>query len=422
MKVLWFTNTPCRAAERLANSAVLGGGWLYALSEEIAKNTSIELHIAFYWGKVVPTFEYKGIMYHPILREGDATKLGRLINRIKNGYSNRFDKTLLPKLQRVIDEVLPDIIHIHGSEENFGLIVEIPQHAPVVLSIQGLLSPYLCKLYSGFSKQEIVRYEGLKNKLLANGISLLERSMNRASNRESHILRNIPNIIGRTFWDRSCSIAVNPNRNYFEVGEIMRPEFYKAKWEKSDFPSTITIVSTVSNGYYKGVECVFQTAQILMNAGFNFIWNIIGLSHEDIMVVLSERRIKTKADTVNIKLLGKKNAQEIVDILCKADIFVQVSHIENSPNSLTEAMLLGMPIIATYAGGTASLLKNNVEGRLVQDGDPYAMAGMIIEMSSDFCLAQKFGEHAASTAKLRHNPKTVCRQLLTAYEEIRLSK
>lgn len=418
MKVLWFTNTPCRAIEKLTGKAVLGGGWLYALSEEIVQLSSIELHIAFYWGIETPAFEYKGVVYHPILRRGDTTKFGRLINRIKNAYSDSLDKESLPKLQKIIDEVLPDIIHIHGSEENFGLIVGKPQRSPVVLSIQGLLSPYLCKLYSGFSRYEIIKNEGVKNKFLANGINLQEHSMKRCSKREIDFLRIIPNIIGRTFWDRSCSLAINPNRRYFEVGEILRPEFYNVKWNKNHFPSTISIVSTISNGYYKGVECVFQTAKILKDAGFNFVWNIIGSSCDDNMVVLSERRMKKRADTLSINLLGKKNAQEIIEILCDADIFVQVSHIENSPNSLAEAMLLGMPIIATYAGGTASLLNNNVEGRLVQDGDPYAMAGMILEMSSDFLVAKKMGEHAAEIARLRHSPENVCQQLLAAYDVI----
>lgn len=73
-------------------------------------------------------------------------------------------------------------------------------------------------------------------------------------------------------------------------------------------------------------------------------------------------------------------------------IFIHPSHIDNSPNGLCEAMLLGMPIIAIYAGGIPSLLVNRREGLLVQDGDPYAMAGAIIELLKDAGLAKGFGK------------------------------
>jgi hypothetical protein len=33
-------------------------------------------------------------------------------------------------------------------------------------------------------------------------------------------------------------------------------------------------------------------------------------------------------------------------------------------------MIIGMPCIATFAGGTASMLKSDEEGILIQDGDP----------------------------------------------------
>lgn len=64
MKILWFTNAPCGATEKLTGKPVTGGGWLYALSENLITNPEIELHIAFYWGEAMPEFTHKGITYH----------------------------------------------------------------------------------------------------------------------------------------------------------------------------------------------------------------------------------------------------------------------------------------------------------------------------------------------------------------------
>lgn len=108
----------------------------------------------------------------------------------------------------------------------------------------------------------------------------------------------------------------------------------------------------------------------------------------------------------------------MIDLMQRADIFVQTSHIENSPNSLCEAMLMGMPIVATFAGGTASMLENNEEGRLVQDGDPYVLAGVIMEIASNFDSAKNMGDKAAARAKIRHNPERICKQLNDVYSMI----
>lgn len=418
MKILWFTNSPCGAAEKLTGKPQIGGGWLIALSEQLLKSTTIDLHIAFYWGVAMPAFEYKGITYHPVLRDGDSGKFGRMINRYKKAHGDALSLRELPRLLAVVSGVRPDLIHIHGSEENFGLIAKEKLPCLVVLSIQGLLSPIFNKWYSGFSKADISKNEGLFMKLICSGISMSEKDFQRRAAMERDFFKFIPYVVGRTSWDKSCSLALNPQRQYFEVGEILRSEFFSASWKKTSFGSPFTLVSTISNGIYKGMESIFNSASILVDAGFSFQWNIIGASTSSTEVKLSEKLIGKKAADLHLNFLGRKTASEMIDVLLQSDTYVQVSHIENSPNSLCEAMLLGMPCIATFAGGTASMLEKNVEGRLVQDGDPYAMAGMIMEMAADFNQAKVFGQKAAERAAKRHKPEHVCQQLMNVYKEI----
>ena len=116
--------------------------------------------------------------------------------------------------------------------------------------------------------------------------------------------------------------------------------------------------------------------------------------------------------------MGRKSAKEMVSIMTESSCFVQVSHIENSPNSLCEAMLLGLPIIATYAGGTASLIKDSEEGILIQDGDPYVMAGAIMELMSNKENAIRMANNAHRTACDRHNPQKIVKALLDTYIHI----
>lgn len=418
MKVLWFANTPCGASEKLFGKPLLGGGWLYSLSQELVKKSDIDLHIGFYWGEDMPPFIYNDITYHPIYRKGENSRLGRVINRYLMAYSDKLDRQALPQLMSTIHEISPDIIHIHGSEENFGILARERFSCPIVLSIQGILSSIIMFYYRGITKAVLKKEEGILAKLSMGGTSTNEKSLLRRGKRERDFLYAIPNIIGRTFWDKACSLAINPNRNYYEVGEIMRSQFTKSCWKKEKFNTPLIISSTISSGIYKGIESVFETAVVLKTAHFDFKWNIIGLDRNERVLKIVEKMVGYSAEDLNIILLGKKNADEMVELMTSSDIYVQTSHIENSSNSLCEAMLLGMPIIATFAGGTASILSNNVEGRLIQDGDPYSMAGMIMEMAYDFEMSKKMGQKAAEIARKRHAPERVCNQLLTAYHSI----
>ncbi len=69
------------------------------------------------------------------------------------------------------------------------------------------------------------------------------------------------------------------------------------------------------------------------------------------------------------------------------------SHIENSPNALCEAMLVGTPCIAAFVGGVPSLVRHGEEGLLYHDADPFALAGAVDRLLGDRELgeAARFG-------------------------------
>ncbi len=418
MKVLWFANTPCGATEYLTGQKVTGGGWLYALSDALCTYTEIELHIAFYWHEAIDSFIHNKIVYHPILREGSGSRLGRYRSRLNRQFSSALDKLEIRRLQKVVEEVAPDLIHFHGSEENFGLLAESIDNKNMLLSIQGLMSPYLYKLYSGYPRAKVLRYGKLLPKLMGDGYAAYERWFRKGAMREQRIMSNVNNIIGRTAWDHDCSLALNPQRKYYVCNEILRPQFFEMSWNNTNVNDKIILVTTVSSGLYKGLEMVYQTARLLKKQNFNFEWNIIGVSANDDIVRITNKITNIFHCDVNVNLLGRMEANDMLHVLLNSHIFIQVSHIENSPNSLCEAMLLGMPIIASFAGGTNSMLNDGKEGILVQDGDPYRLAGAIINMKHNFRKAITMGKASKERAKVRHNPKSVANELMTIYNEV----
>ncbi len=415
MKILWLANIPCGAAEKLSPSIVIGG-WLKSLEEELVENDHINLSVAFYYRKHIEAFRLKKTTYYPVYRKGNGSKFGRLMNRMLP--KKHADNSEVKEILKIVKEVKPDVIHVHGTEDNLGLIQKYTS-IPVVVSIQGLLSPCSEKFFSGIPKLTAFINEGIRPKLLFSSSVSSYKKIKRNAKREQEILKISKNIIGRTDWDRRITRVLAPESKYFTGNEILRLPFYKMGWEKTKFGNIIQIVSTSTGGIYKGLETIVKTAQILKAYHtISFKWVIIGQNESGTLARLVKRWLKCDYKSLDIQFAGLKKEQELTDILINSDIYCQVSHIENSPNSLCEAMLVGMPVVASFAGGTDSMIKNKKEGIIVQDGDPYSYAGAIAEMANNFSMAKKMAKNARIHAKERHDKNKIVNSLINIYNSV----
>jgi len=156
----------------------------------------------------------------------------------------------------------------------------------------------------------------------------------------------------------------------------------------------------------------------LLKIGIDVEWRVAGVSADAMINKIAKKQLKNSYPTRGLVLLGNLRENELVKKMLEADIYVLTSHIENSPNSLCEAMILGMPCISTLAGGSSSMLKDKEEGLIIQDGDPWAMAGAILELYNDPETAVRYGEKARERALKRHNRETIISDLLEIYQTI----
>lgn len=416
MNILWLTLSPCGSIRRNNEVRVIQG-WMISLEDEIKKCPNINLSVAYISKTKEEPFKYDGVTYYPIWKNIPRSKIRRVLYRFTS-YEKQ-DSIILPKLLKVVDIVKPDLIHIHGTEECYGLIQDVIKDIPIVFSIQGLIAPYKEKYFSGMSFHDVKKYEKIMEKLRLVSVKNDYKSFCYRAIRENHYLANSKYILGRTFWDRDCTLALNPKRKYFVVNEILRDCFYHKRWNKSYFGDTIKLVSTISGGVYKGFETVLKTVDLLSKySNLKFEWHIAGYTEQTKWVKVAEKITNLNSSDYPIKFHGRIDAEELSNLLISSDIYIHVSHIENSPNSVCEAMLLGMPIIASFAGGTASLLENGKEGLLYQDGDPYVLAGSVLKVVHNFEYAKQMGIRACNHATKRHDKLKILKELLFAYKEI----
>jgi glycosyltransferase involved in cell wall biosynthesis len=226
--------------------------------------------------------------------------------------------------------------------------------------------------------------------------------------------------MGRTDWDRRMVSVLSRNSKYFHCDEIMRPGFYLQQSVQEKKHADYIILTTIRSPIYKGLETVFECKKILneMNFQSKILWKIAGINKTDEISYLMERKYRSTFDENGIQLLGSLQESNLIEEMLGADLFVHPSHIDNSPNSVCEAMMLGMPVIATSVGGIPSIIENNTDGLLVQDGDPYAMAGAIMEMKENRDCDIKYGKNAQKKALIRHDKNKIVNNLLNIYESV----
>jgi glycosyltransferase involved in cell wall biosynthesis len=109
-------------------------------------------------------------------------------------------------------------------------------------------------------------------------------------------------------------------------------------------------------------------------------------------------------------------SQVAAEIL-RATIFVSASHMDNSPNSVAEAMALGAPVVATAVGGVPEMLEQGEAGVLVPPSRPEELAGALDQLLRHPEQAARLSARAQIVARSRHDAGRVVAQLRDAYHQ-----
>jgi glycosyltransferase involved in cell wall biosynthesis len=318
---------------------------------------------------------------------------------------------------QAISEFEPDIVQIFGSENPFGLIIS--EHGiPAIIHIQGYLQVWQGKWFTGITKWEQYVYADIKDLLLMSGSYHEFNLFKKRAERESVILKNCRYFMGRTEFDKRLLSLFSPSSGYFHCEEFIRRIFFEKKWNVS-LNNEVTCFSILKGTSYKGIDLLVETLMILQtHSARSFKFKICGVSSDEEITRMLKKKYKNQINLLNLEFLGKLNGSEMVEQLCSSNFYIHPSYIENSPNSVCEAMALGMPVISTNVGGVSSLINDNVDGILVQEGEPYSLSAAVINLTNNYEYAKLLGENARKRAILRHDPEKIVNRLLDIYKTI----
>lgn len=414
MRVLWFTNTSSCYQEKIGSS-YNGGGWISSLEKEVKKNNNIKLGICFYSRneKQARKDEQNGTIYYIQPRPPKTLYYNWITILGKDKESSELhEKIAIPPLLEIVKDFNPDIIHVFGSENIYGLLVKYVD-IPLILHIQGILSPSFnaflppfisWKDYIGQSNSFFVKFRLLSEKISWRRNGLTERRM----------FKYVKYFMGRTEWDRRLLSLFNSQARYYHCDEMLRDAFYQLNIKRT-IPEKPVFVTTISSQLYKGFDVVLKTAKLLKEVlRVDFEWKIYG----DISPLFIEKKLKINHKDVNIKLMGVASAEEIKDALLTSTAYVHTSYIDNSPNSLCEASLLGVTSISTNVGGISSLIEDGKTGFLVPANDPYQMAYLMKYIIDHKERNLEIGSVAYKVAMERHDRKKILERVVEIYNDV----
>ena len=441
MKVLWLCNIMLPAfakhegIEYTSREGWLSGSFDRISSERLKGKCDIDLAVCFpvsdnaKWDKK----EVDGVIFYAFHENLNTPEI------YKPELETRFKEILL--------DYAPDIIHIFGTEfpHSLAMIKAFNNPSRTLLGIQGLCQAiadeYMAEL------PDIVKKDlTLRDRLKKDSLSEQQSKFRLRAENERQMIKNVGHITGRTSFDRAAALSINPDVKYHFMNETMRECFYEGVWKETlARPHSIFL----AQGDYplKGFHFVLQALPALLEkypdahvyvAGNSIIGSIdrrtVSIPNDSNMAVKGSRyplflRMSSYGKYLkylivknhlkdNVTILGKLSDKQMKEQYLSASVFVCPSVIENSPNSVGEAMLLGVPTIASRTGGIPSMLEDGRDGILFEPGDVNALVDAIIQIWEEKVITEVYSENARKHAHMTHDPSINYARLLEIYHAL----
>lgn len=410
MRVLWIVNIVLsEAAEQLGLPRAPFGGWLSTMTSRLSRLPGVTIGIAMRAPVDRLTIvDLDGIRYYavPQLR-GD-------IFDVSQG-----------DCEAVLADFQPDLLHAEGSEMAYTRRYLRTWKGRRLLSLQGVINGYepyelgrlpLARMFLS------PRHFPVALVLLANKWLRFRPRLEK----ERETIRLTDHVMGRTSWDQAQAWAINPDADYHACNRILREDFYRRHWSLDTCERFSLFVGNAASPR-KGVHIAVQALALLRRRFPDARLYIAGHGTDSGGGLLKRwfgysaylRHLIRELDLQDsVVFTGILDGPAMADRLCRSHVYLMSSLIENSPNTLGEAMIMGVPSVVAYAGGAPDMAADGREALFYRADDPAMLALQVKRLLEDNRLAQRLSESAVSRACRTHDSEANVQALLGAYGEI----
>ncbi len=458
MRILWLCNICLPAvAEHLGMTASNKEGWLTGLSNKIWNDASSEIEL----GVCFPTLDTQiPSVIEVSVREGYTLRAYPFIEDVHAAEIYRPE--LEDRFREIVIDFQPDIVHCFGTEypHTLALVKTFNRPERTLIGIQGLCAVY-AEHFRANLPERVWKKTTFRDCLKHDNLRLQQQKYVQRGIYEKEAISLTGHVVGRTPWDRNYTQAWNPNVQYHFQNETLRANFYEGIWDAEKCHRYRIFVSQgdypIKGLHYllKAMPSILQhypDAEVLvagnsivktsLKGGISGIKGYFKLeSYGRYIRELLLQKVMTHGQEIELKervhFLGSLTAEEMKQTYLDAGIFLCPSSIENSPNSVGEAMILGMPVVCANVGGIEGIFhgvdirkESTREDGIQHDGcgvadglfyqvdDMDALADAVIYAMEDRERVQEMCTHAREHALQTHDPEKNYQRLLEIYREL----
>jgi len=117
-------------------------------------------------------------------------------------------------------------------------------------------------------------------------------------------------------------------------------------------------------------------------------------------------------------LVGPEYGDQVKHRLQEADVFVLPSYLEGQPIAIIEAMASGVPVVGTTIGAVPDLIRDGVDGRVVEPGDVRGLADALEALVTAPALRASMGASIRERAEKAHDLTQLSRRLGELYQAV----
>ena len=316
------------------------------------------------------------------------------------------------RFSAVVKREQADVIVIFGTESAYTLSALKLCAAADILDRTALFAQGLaCACFQHYAEgvpERVVRRWTFRDLLRRENIRAEQKRMQARSDAEKQAIALARHFIGRTTMDRAVSALIHPQIAYYRCNDLLRTAFYEGQWRYDRCEKRRIFISQY---YYplKGFHYLLEAASLLIKkypdlriaaAGYNPILGSVAKNElKDSSYIRYLKALIRRYDLQeHIELLGVLDEERMKAEYLRANAFVLPSTIENSPNSLGEAMMLGVPCITSDVGGVSDFATHREDAYVYPSSATYLLAYYLDKVFSDPEEAVRLGENARKRA------------------------
>jgi glycosyltransferase involved in cell wall biosynthesis len=165
---------------------------------------------------------------------------------------------------------------------------------------------------------------------------------------------------------------------------------------------------------YKGLPLLLKVWKEITAHNADASLLLVGTGGLDIHNCEAQLKAYVEENDLHQRVFFTGSVQNVPDYLQAADVFVLPTEEDAFPGALIEAMACRLPVITTPVGAIKTVIKDGVNGLLVQPGDFGQLHDALTALLANCAFAAQLGEEGRQTVQDQYSAVTVTRQ----YEQL----